>query len=186
MVKLNLQETNETTSPIDLFSDDAPKTLGPQTALTAEPRLPEFGSNEMLDPSTGEIISLTDVDAMISCLERVKQVNDQAYACQVQLRNALAGLTEGDAKTRRIRGKTRIAKVEMPSDSYDQKVLKHIWESFPQLREECLKIDTVGVKAREYKKIVGTTGEGEFEAFRDLLSKANRGPTGTPTVTIEQ
>lgn len=140
----------------------------------------------MLDPSTGEIISLADVDAMIDAYERIKQINDQAYACQVQLRNALAALTEGDTKTRRVRGKRRAAKIEMPGDSYDQKALKHIWESFPQLRDECLKIDTIGIKSREYKKIVGTTGEGEFNDFRDLLTKANRGPTGTASVTIEQ
>jgi hypothetical protein len=136
-------------------------------------------------PLTGEIVSLDDIDGMIDLYENLKEKSDAAYACLIALRVALAKKTEGDARTRRIRGKRRAAKIEIPADSWDQSLLKESWNSYPQYRDQVLKIDTIGVQIREFKKIVNTSGPADFEQFRNMVTQANRGPTGTPTVKVE-
>lgn len=145
----------------------------------------EFDDFDLICPITGEVVDKDDVDALISTYERSKRINDRCYAVMLEIRLLLAAKTEGDAKTRRVRGKTRAAKVEFPSDSWDQSLLKEAFHSFPQHRDSCLKIDSVGVQLREYKKLVNTSGTPDFNTFRDMVTKANRGQTGTPTVTVE-
>lgn len=137
-------------------------------------------------PLTGEIVDADDVDGMIDLYESLKSKNDRIYSTLIRLRVALASLTEGDAKTRRIAGNRRTAKVEMPSDSYDGKMLRQAWDQYEEFRDDYLKIESIGVQGREVKKLVNTTGTDELNAFRDLITKANRGPTGTPTITVER
>lgn len=142
-------------------------------------------STHILDPITGELLDPADIDSLIDAYERIDARDKQHYAAKLAIRQALASRTEGDAKTRRVQGHRRKAIVEMPSDSWDQAKLKQIWELYPDLREQCLKIDSIGVKLREYKKLVNTSGTPEFQAFRDNVTAANKGQTGTPTVKIE-
>jgi hypothetical protein len=143
--------------------------------------------NEITDPMTGEIFDVRDIDSLISLYERRKVVNDQIYSVLVRIRLALANLTEGDAVTRRVRGKKRSAKIKMPDVSFEQAVLKELWNSHQKLALEYLKIETVGVRMKEYKKLVGTSStEPDFIFFRDALTRAERGRVGTPSLTIEQ
>lgn len=158
---------------------EAPKAV----VVEAPAELPDL---EIVCPLTGEIIPPDDIDHMIEAYERCKQASDQLYAVQVKLRHALANLTEGDAKTRRIQGRRRRAVIEMPGDSWDQSILKEAWNSFPDLRDQALKIDQIGVKLREYRKLVNTSGAADLTTFRDMVTRANRGQTGTPTVKVEQ
>lgn len=143
------------------------------------------GINEIMNPFTGEIIRLDDIDGLIGLYEGLDKVNKQAYAVMLRIRESLAARTEGDAKTRRIRGETRLAKLEWPAESFTQADLKRLWEEFPDVRDDYLKIDTIGVKHREYAKIANTSGGERFTEFRDGLTKASRGITGTPTLKIE-
>jgi hypothetical protein len=136
-------------------------------------------------PLTGELVSVRDVDSLIDLYERCKIAGDRLYAVRQAAQRALHDLCEGDAKTRRVRGRRRQAKVETPSDGWDQSILKEAWNSFPALRDEVLKIDSIGVKLREFKKLVNTAGDDAFTTFRDMVSSANRGPSGTPAVTVE-
>lgn len=64
-------------------------------------------ANEITDPMTGEIYDVGDIDGLIDLFERRKAINDQVYSVLLRIRTALANLTEGDAVTRRVRGKRR-------------------------------------------------------------------------------
>lgn len=97
----------------------------------------------------------------------------------------LLKMTSGDKKTRRIEGARRRAKIELASDSWDNKQLRAVWDKCPELRDRCLKIEKIGVQITEYKKLTGTTGTPELNKFVAAVVAANRGPTGTPTVTVE-
>lgn len=157
------------------------------TAITSDP-LPDTDPGFILNPITEAIVDDTNIDAMIDAYEEMKLFGDRLYAAQIAIRNKLADLTKGqtDAKTRRVQGTRRRVMIEMPSAGWDQSILKEAWNSFPDLRDQCLKIDTVGVKAREWKKLENTAGAPHLETFREMVKAAIRPPTGTPTVKIEQ
>jgi hypothetical protein len=143
--------------------------------------------SEIVCPLTGEIADVKDADGLIDLFERLKEKNDAIYAAMLRCRTALSELTEGDAATRRVRGKRRAAKIEMPKVSFEQSVLKELWNSHPELAVEYLKIESIGVQMTPYKKLVNTTGTGaDFKYFRDALTAACRGRAGTPSVTVEQ
>ena len=95
-------------------------------------------------------------------------------------------MTSGDKKTRRIEGDRRKAKVEMPSTAWDQKQLRTAWDTYPGVAERCLKIAIIGVKAVEYKKLIETTGGPVLMDFIEAVKAADRGPQGTPTITLEE
>jgi len=145
----------------------------------------EIINSEIIDPTTGEVIDPANADSLIDAYERIKEKNDICYSVLLSIRHAMASLTVGDAKTRRIQGKRRKAKLEMPSDSWEQAKLREAWNEYPDLRDQVLKIDTIGVRMTEYKKLVNTAGDATVEEFRDVITSANRGPTGSPTVKIE-
>lgn len=141
----------------------------------------------LMNPLSGEIIDPDSVDDMIDQLESIKAINRQLYAVELQLRDRLAALTEGDAKTRRIRGERRAAKIEMPGLGWEQSKLKEAFAQFPEFRDEVLKIDSIGVKLAEYKKLKNTSSDDpEFLKFRDAITAACKGPTGNPSVTVEK
>ena len=142
---------------------------------------------EIRNPLSGETIDATDIDGMIDAYEGLKMVNDSCYAAMTRIREALAALTEGDAVTRRVRGKRRQATVTMPDIKWDQSQVKEVWNAYPALRESFLKIGEINVVMKEYKKLVNmTSDQPDFTCFRDMLTAANRGRVGTPTIKIEK
>lgn len=157
------------------------------TKLTLETTPPGGQEEELIDLITGEVIQSDDADALITSFERIKAQADKFYAQEKRIRLAIGRLTEGEAKTRRIRGKLRAAKVEMPDDYWSQPILKEAWYSYPALRDEFLRIDAVAVKLREWKKLKETSGEPNLETFKKMLTSANLGAAGgTPRVTVEK
>lgn len=148
--------------------------------------MPSMADQDIVNPFTGEITQVDDIDGLITLYEGLDRVNKQAYAVMVRVRELLAAKTEGEARTRRIYGERRKAKLEFPSESFTQSELKTLWEEYPDLRDEALKIDAIGVKLREYKKLVNASGGERLNAFRDALSRACRGCVGTPTLKIEE
>lgn len=172
----------------EFSTDDS--TLGRDTATTCVANnLPEFTDENppLLNPLTDAIIQ-DDPDSLIDTYEELKTMSDRIYSVQVMIRRRLQEKTVGqtDAKTRRVAGNRRRAVLEMPSESWDQSILKEAWNSFPDLRDECLKISEIGVKLREYKKLVGTSGVAKLETFRDMVKAAQRPPSGVATVKIEK
>jgi len=170
-------------NPAEKVDADHPFPQG-STPFTGRPFTGE-PDNEILDPTTGELVCIDDIDGLIDMYERCKHTNDVCYAVQIKVRELLAGMTEGDSKTRRVRGNRRQAVISMPDDAWDQASLKRAFAEYPKYRDQVLKIDSVRVLLREFKKIVGTTGPADFNDFRDIVSAANRGPCGTPTIKIE-
>lgn len=145
-----------------------------------------MADQSLFDPFTGEIIADEDIDGLIEMYERLDKTNKTVYAVLCRIREKLAAKTEGDAKTRRVRGQTRACVLSFPSESFEQAMLKETWEEFPELRDEALKIDSIGVKLREYRKLQNTTGGERFIAFRDRLARACRGCVGLPTLKVEK
>lgn len=172
--------------------DESP-TSPPNFVTNEPPQLPAAPPQVVgiLNPFDGEVIDLNaaesmDVDALLTLYERLDRINKQAYSVMIRVREKLASMTEGDAATRRVRGVRRVAKVAMPSVSFESAALKSLWNEFPDLREQVLKIESIGVQMREYAKLVNTSSDdARFVEFRDKLTKACRGRVGTPSITIE-
>ncbi len=143
--------------------------------------------NIAINPLTGSIVYLDDIDSVIAGCSKAKDELAELRSHERLLRERAASFTSGDAKTRRIQGHSLRAKVEMPDLSWDQSVLKEAWNSFPQFRDEYLKIGIVDVKLREFKKLANlSTSDAAFRQFKGMLERANRGPQGLPSVTIEE
>ena len=157
--------------------------LGPGTP-GVEPLAPPTEIEHPLSP--GEIVALDDIDGLIDLYEQLDGIDKRIYGTKIRIRDALAKMTEGDAKTRRVKGKRRTAKITMPDDGWEQSILKEAWNSFPDYAEDVLAIASLRVKLREYKKLVNTSGDASFTTFRDMVTSANRGPIGTPTISIEE
>lgn len=151
-----------------------------ETTVPATSGMPGFGEapkNPLEDFPT---------DVLVDLFEEVRTQEADLYDRKRALVAEIARRTEGDTKTRRLTGKDRTVKVEMPDDSWDQSILKEAFNAYPQHRDKCLKIGEINIQLREWKKIMNTTGEQDFNLFRDMVKSANRGPTGNPRVTIEK
>lgn len=142
--------------------------------------------NCILCPTTGEVVDLANADELIDCLERITKLDQTIYAAKQRVKSAIADLCTGDQKTRYVRGQRRRAKVESPSDSWDQPRLKEAWNSYPQHRESALKIATIGVKLMEFKKMEKESGPADFEQFRNMVAGAKKPSGAAPTITIEE
>lgn len=188
MVKVNLAATKNAGATRETPAQS--RKLQAAAAETAVAELEagagEIFGREIVCPISGEVIDLADIDSMIDAIDRLKPAADKIYAVLQSLRISLAGLTEGDAVTRRIRGKRRSAKVEMPDVSFEQSVLKELWNSHPKLAQEYMRISTLAVQMKEYKKLIDTaSSEADFTFFRDAMTSACRGRVGTPAVKPE-
>lgn len=144
----------------------------------------------ILDPITGEILDPADatyIDDLIDSYERISALDSKLYAAKCAIRQALADRTEGDAKTRRVAGKRRLVKLEFPGDKFEQSILKEAWQSYPQFRDEYLRIAEIAPKLREVKKLENLSGDESLCCFRDIVLSANKGNGGAlPTVKIEK
>jgi len=160
--------------------------------ITVTPDIPPNEPSAAIDqeilvcPLTGEVIDIADTDSLLDCYERVDRADKFNYATKLRIRELLAEKTEGNAKTRRVAGRRRLAKVTMPDDSWDQSILREAWNSYPKFRDEYLAISSLRVQSREFKKLVNTAGPPDLTTFRDMLTRANRGPQGVPTISIEK
>lgn len=147
----------------------------------------EATPSEIIDPTTGEVIDRSNIDSMVNAYERVEAKCRELYTAKRQLAYAMYDQTQGsDAKTRRIEGENRKAKIERPDDAWDQSILKEIWNSFPKLCNQYLRIEQIGVKLVPYKQLMNTTGTEDIEQVKKMLKRANRGPMGTPRIKIER
>lgn len=146
----------------------------------------ELLSAQLMNPLTGALVDTDDIDSLIRACDDAKRQLDDLRCFEDMLRRTIGERATGTTKTRRIRGKQLVAKVEMPDDTWDNSILKEAWNSYPDLRDEFLKISTVGVKLREFKKMVGTTSDdAKFETLKKMISSAKKPATAAPKVTIE-
>lgn len=141
----------------------------------------------LMNPLTGALVKMDDIDSLILACDEAKRQLDDLKSFEDTLRRVIGERATGTTKTRRIRGKQLVAKVEMPDDTWDNSILKEAWNSYPDLRDEFLRISTVGVKLTEFKKMAGTTSDDpKFNTLRKMIESAKRAATGAPRVTIEK
>jgi hypothetical protein len=141
-------------------------------------------TDKMADQFTGREPT---VDEMISAYEHYEQAEKAARNSRLQIVAALAARvpqTDG-SKTVRLRGDRRRVKIELPADAWEQGRLKQAWFAYPQYAQEFMKINTLSVRLREWKKALRESGPADFQMFISMLKDANRGPIGTPRIIIE-
>lgn len=141
---------------------------------------------ELMNPLTGEIIDRESIDDLIDHLESLTDLSKRMYAVQCEIRTLLEAKCEGDAVTRRVQGKHRRAKIVLPDESFEQSVLKELWNSHHDLAQQYLKIGTLNVQMKEFNKLRKTsTDQAALQFFRDAMTAASKGRSGLPTVTVE-
>lgn len=136
----------------------------------------------------GEAIDATDADALIAAYERIARMNDTVCAVTVQIKQALGAMTEGTAKTRRVAGKSRVAVLMMPGNTWNNSKLKEAWNSYPDLRDQYLRINEVAVKAVEFNKTrnMAVVDNPPLETFLSMVASAEQPASGNPQVKIEK
>lgn len=144
----------------------------------------------MIDPMTGEIILGNDIDMMLSYIQQAEKTITMIRNSMQQVKDVIYQKAQfGEGKTARVHGDKYKCKIEMPSKiMWDQKKLSHIYSVYPHgtIVDNVVKIASYKVDMREYKKIINTVGNSDFQIFKDELLAANLGTTGTPRFTIEE
>lgn len=143
-------------------------------------------TDALLHPLTGELLE-DDTDLLWEQYEESAEMIRRLYDFKARLAVRLAAKTTGEAKTRFINrhDQPRI-KVEFPSDSFRQDIVREAWNAYPQFREPYLRIATLAVNLVEYKKLINEAGTPDFMMFRKILMDANQGPKGLPRISLEQ
>ena len=142
--------------------------------------------DSIVDPITGELVNVTDVDQLVESYQRISEVDSRLYKAKCAIRAALGKLTTGKSKTRRVRGALHRVIVEMPDANWDNSILKEAWASYPGFAQKFLKIGRIDVKIREFKKLANEFGKPAFESFKAMLLAAQKPPTGLPRIIIEE
>ena len=145
-----------------------------------------MADNEILDPITGELMSPTDINALLDSYERLDREDRRIVAAKMLIRAAIGDLAVLPQKTQRLRGVRLTAVVERPDSTWDQSQLRAAWAQFPELRDEVLRIESLGVKRREFAKWRATTGDKSFADLTQMIAQAERPATGPPRVRIEE
>lgn len=138
-------------------------------------------------PETGEVFDplAADTDTLLTWFADLQQLETQTRVARRVIAERIAALTEGTAKTRRVRGNRMRAKVTMPPDTWDGSTLKQLWTDYPEYRRY-LRIARVEPNMREVKKMQNETGPERFRVFKADLNGANRGAIRAPSITIEE
>lgn len=156
-------------------------------AKKADATANEANDRLVMNPVTGAVVDLKDIDSVIRAVKECKELKSDLESFDRLIRQTAVGFTKGTAKTRRIQGKTLRAKVEMPDDAFDQSILKEAWHAYPKHREKYLRISRIDPQLREVKKLRElSTDDPAFESFKTMIERANQGPQGMPRVTVEE
>lgn len=142
---------------------------------------------ELINPITGAIVSLDDIDSLILGCDECKRILDDINTFYRTLREAAWAKTQGETKTRRLKGKKYQAKV-VQGDRYPvSAILKETWNAYPQFRDKYLKIGAINLQMREVGKLKSMTSDDPaFTQFKQMIDDAiEKGTDGLPTVSIE-
>ena len=181
MIETELDTTGITVESLESAGTDLPP--------TGEAPAQDTGlvDGRLMNPLTGALCDTNDLDELLLEIDAVRGQLADLQAFHRTLRDIAGSRAEGTTKTRRQRGKTVRARVEMPDIKWDNSILKEAWQSYPQFREDMLRISGVSVQLREYKKTEELqTDDKAYESFVNMVRAANKGPQGQPRVIIEK
>lgn len=139
---------------------------------------------EATHPFRGEVVNLEDVDSVCEMYEMVIDELAQMSNFRDILKGALTLFATTDSKTRHIKGSRYTATLTMPSDSWEQKTLKELWETMPELSRQYLRIAKIDPQLREVDKLTRTSGDMDLERFKSALLAARQPSRGLPGVKV--
>lgn len=140
---------------------------------------------EVLDPTTGELIDVGDIDALADSLNRLNAEKREIENAQQAIRSAIGALALEGGKTRRVQGNRSTVRVEIPDTVFTQGVLKEVWNAYPDHAREFLRIERLAVNRREYAKLKGTTAVEPYATIRKMLVSAEKESTAPPWCVVE-
>lgn len=148
---------------------------------------PAAAMEEVINPATGVVVDLQDVDSVLKDYEETKKILDEMRYHERLLRKAAWGLTNTGNKTRHLRGGEYQAKVVQGKVSPVQSILKEAWNSYPQFRDQYLRGRLhVDLQMREFNKARQTTTTDP--ALQQLFSMMNdayeNGTEGSPSLSV--
>ena len=145
-------------------------------------------STELINPVTGAIVDLDDLDSLILGCDECKRILDDVNVFYRTLREAAWNKTTGTTKTRRLRGKKYQAKLEEGEEYPSGSILREAWNSYPQYRDEYLRLGSVYLKLRESKKLPGMSSDDPaFGQFKGMIEDAiKNGTKGIPSISMER
>ncbi len=181
-------KNNATGNPDDVF--DWENEIGTEKSATATTAATAAkpGENELLNPTTGEVVSADDIDGLIDMLEGLRSRKDDISTAIVTAERFLVSRAPADdgPRTKRVKGRLRTVKIEHPGPSWDSGKLMEAWCAYPNICNDYLRIERIVPKMREVKKLRETGGEKDFEQFRSMVLGAEKPPAGKSRVSIEE
>ncbi len=160
----------------------------------------ELGYQE--NPVTGAMVDFRDIDSVIQSADDCTSTLKDLKNFDRMVRQQAVSFTDDRKKTRRIRGKKWQAKVENCDSKHEDdrndcskrcvypngSLLMEAWNSYPQFREEFLKIGEIKIKNLECAKLAGTTSDDPaFTQFQKMILEAvETGSPMTPKVVAER
>lgn len=142
---------------------------------------------EIINPVTGAIVNTDDIDSLILGCDECKKLMNELKTFDHTLREIAWSKTAGTTKTRRLKGKKYQAKVEEGPRYPVSSILREAWNSYPQFREQYLKISKVDPQMREVAKLKSMTSDDPaFGQFKGMIENAiANGTDGLPSVSLE-
>lgn len=140
---------------------------------------------EIVDPTSGEVVLETDLDGLMAIWRSTGSMMQQCFMVRDRIKAILTARAPAPSsgRTVRVRGERLQAKVSFP-DLWDRKALRGIWDAYPKIAPQFLKISEVSIIAKEVAKLSSTDGNEEFIRFKEALLAAYAGH-GSPSVAIE-
>jgi len=127
-----------------------------------------------------------NIDELCHLLSIVKEQSTRLKACEYECRSALALLTQGETKTRRLKGDRFTAKLTYPGDNWSQGVLKQLVKEDPEQSILYIRVATYAPNLKEIKKLEACNGNERFEAYKTKLLEARSPSLSPPTVSFEE
>ena len=153
------------------------------------PESPPGDPAEIINPFTGEVVATTDIDGLVDMLEQLCKSENAAALAKREITAALVAKTDAEkitTKTRRVRGNLRRVKITMPDTSWDQGILKEVFNAWPQWRDTFLRIERLAPKMKEINKARSESGPEDYNACVQMIVKAEKPSTGMPSISIEE
>lgn len=159
---------------------------GPQAEAAADAAA-VAQATEIINPVTGAIVSLDDIDSLILGCDECKKLISELEVFYRTLREAAWAKTAGTTKTRRLKGKKYQAKLEQGPRYPVGSILKEAYNAFPQHRDQYLKIGKIDLQMREVAKLEGMASDDpSFNQFKGMIKDAiEKGSEGLPSISME-